>query len=138
MTLLSTYTWPGNLRELQGVLKHAIVQSTGSVLLPNFLPDTVREAVGPDPQTSKCAASADASAEKALQHFIKRKVRLGATNLYDEIIQRVERMMLMDLLRKVDGNMSRASAILGISRSTLRSKLTMLGISIDRTVHMNT
>ncbi len=33
------YTWPGNIRELQSVLKQAILQVTGSVLLEAFLPE---------------------------------------------------------------------------------------------------
>ena len=35
---LCRYPWPGNLRELQSVLKQAILRTTGPVLLPDFLP----------------------------------------------------------------------------------------------------
>src|SRR5262249_31497506 len=35
---LKRHTWPGNLRELQSVLKQAILQAAGPVLLPAFLP----------------------------------------------------------------------------------------------------
>src|SRR5207253_1379377 len=37
---LRDYAWPGNIRELQSVLKQALLQASGSVLLPAFLPDT--------------------------------------------------------------------------------------------------
>src|SRR5262249_27961291 len=40
--LLRRYPWPGNIRELQGVLKQAILQATGPVLIPAFLPESVR------------------------------------------------------------------------------------------------
>src|SRR5262249_28690847 len=36
---LRTYPWPGNIRELQSVLKQALLQASGTVLLPAFLPD---------------------------------------------------------------------------------------------------
>src|SRR5207248_10557426 len=36
---LRGYPWPGNIRELQSVLKQALLQATGPVLLPAFLPD---------------------------------------------------------------------------------------------------
>ena len=36
--LLRRHPWPGNLRELQSVLKQALLQATGPVLLPEFLP----------------------------------------------------------------------------------------------------
>jgi DNA-binding protein Fis len=44
--------------------------------------------------------------------------------------------MFTELMHQMDGNLSRAAAILGISRSTLRSKLATLGITLDRTVHI--
>src|SRR5207253_10818398 len=37
---LRGYRWPGNIRELQSVLKQALLQASGTVLLPAFLPDT--------------------------------------------------------------------------------------------------
>src|SRR6266568_4197350 len=36
---LRNYSWPGNIRELQSVIKQALLHSTGSVLLPAFLPE---------------------------------------------------------------------------------------------------
>src|SRR3954467_4667849 len=38
---LRHYPWPGNIRELQSVLKQALLQASGTVLLPAFLPDTL-------------------------------------------------------------------------------------------------
>src|ERR1700680_4218207 len=35
---LRAYPWPGNIRELQSVLKQALLRSSGNVLLRNFLP----------------------------------------------------------------------------------------------------
>ncbi|MEI8021630.1 MAG: sigma-54 dependent transcriptional regulator, partial [Schlesneria sp.] len=42
MKMLIDYPWPGNLRELQSALKHAVVEATSPVILPEFLPETVR------------------------------------------------------------------------------------------------
>src|SRR6202011_2216791 len=36
---LRTYPWPGNIRELQSVLKQALLRASGAVLLPAFLPE---------------------------------------------------------------------------------------------------
>ena len=38
MERLRSYSWPGNIRELQSVLQQALLQASGSVLLPAFLP----------------------------------------------------------------------------------------------------
>src|SRR6267142_1538175 len=39
MTRLRGYGWPGNIRELQSVLKQALLQASGTALLPAFLPE---------------------------------------------------------------------------------------------------
>jgi DNA-binding NtrC family response regulator len=136
MDLLMEYPWPGNLRELQSVLKHAVVEATSPVILPAFLPETVRGVPTGQPSSHQ-APAADARTNAELADFIYQRIRAGTESLYDEVIQRVERRLLTEILNQVDFNISRASAILGISRSTLRVKLNALGIKFDRTVRLN-
>lgn len=131
--LLLKYPWPGNLRELQSVLKHAVIESTGPLILPVFLPDTLRRtAAEPGPALTK----SDHAGESELIDFIHEQIQGGSQTLYDDVIRRVERTLLTELLHKVDGNISQAASILGISRSTLRIKLTAAGINLDRSVRM--
>src|SRR5262245_33751521 len=40
---LRRYPWPGNIRELQSTLKQALLQATGPILLPAFLPEPLAE-----------------------------------------------------------------------------------------------
>ena len=136
MNLLTDYTWPGNLRELQSVLKHAVVEATGPLILPEFLPETVRHAVESSASIPVERKSSTVGHDDELIRYIHQRLRAGTESLYDDVIQRVERTLLTELLTEVDGNISRASAILGISRSTLRVKLAALGISLDRSVRM--
>src|SRR4051812_9802505 len=42
LKILVEYSWPGNVRELQSMLRKALLNMTGSVLVPEFLPDEVR------------------------------------------------------------------------------------------------
>ena len=136
MSLLSNYTWPGNLRQLQSVLKHAVVEATGPLILPEFLPETLRGTVESPTVGSASRAVTDVMTDGGLIHFIHQQIRSGTETLYDDVIQRVERIVLAELLQQVEGNISRASALLGISRSTLRVKLAALGINLDRSVRM--
>src|SRR6267154_94741 len=43
---LRGYPWPGNIRELQSVLKQALLQASGCVLLSSFLPELSRDPKG--------------------------------------------------------------------------------------------
>lgn len=139
MNLLTAYTWPGNLRELQSALKRAVVEATGPVLLPEFLPESIRgrRSTAINPAVSPMEElAAPLMTEDGLLQFIQQHIMDGTESLYDDVIQRVERVMLPEVMKRVDGNISHAAAMLGISRSTLRVKLAALGITVDRTVRL--
>ena len=136
MALLTDYSWPGNLRELQSVLKHAVVEAAGPVILPEFLPESVRGTVRGSASVPAGRTASDLGANDELIRFIHQRIRAGTESLYGDVIQRVERTLLTELLHQVEGNISRAAAILGISRSTLRTKLSLLGINLDRSVRL--
>ena len=136
MQLLSDYTWPGNIRELQSVLKHAVVEAAGPLIVPSFLPDTIRCAAETTTGVATLSRLDSLNTDEGLIRFIHDRIAAGTESLHDEVIQRVERILLVELLQQVEGNISRASALLGISRSTLRVKLAALGINLDRSVRM--
>ena len=46
MEALRRYPWPGNVRELQSAVKQALLETTGPVVLPEFLPAAVRKGEG--------------------------------------------------------------------------------------------
>lgn len=135
MELLLAYRWPGNLRELQSVLKHAVVEAPGPVILPEFLPESVRGSSAVAPRT--LARRTTTAFDNELVDFVTERIQSGTESLYEDVMQRVERTMLTELLHQVTGNISAAASILGMSRSTLRSKLAALGINLDRTVRLS-
>jgi nitrogen regulation protein NR(I) len=137
MGLLSAYSWPGNLRELQSVLKHAVIEATGSVLMPDFLPATVRGSSVSANSTITSGGSVTGGSDHELLAFVHDRIRAGTENLYEEVIQRVERTMLTELLHQFHGNLSRTATVLGISRSTLRTRLAAIGVALDRTVRVS-
>jgi DNA-binding NtrC family response regulator len=123
LELLKRYPWPGNLRELQSVLKQALLQATGSVLVPEFLPEAVRGA----PQTGSTETSLTLH---DLEQFVQERLQAGSNNLYAEWQSLTERQLLSLVLRYTGGNQVQAAKILGINRSTLRSKIQELGITV--------
>jgi two-component system nitrogen regulation response regulator GlnG len=126
LDILKRYAWPGNLRELQSVLKQALLQATGTVLVPEFLPGIVRGEARPS------AAPEGALTLYDLDQFIKDRLQAGTTNLYVEWQGIVEKHLLEQVLLHTGGNQVQASRLLGINRSTLRSKIQALGIKPER------
>jgi len=131
MALLTRYAWPGNVRELQSVLRQAMLQATSPVILPEFLPEIVRAA----PMTSQPPPDDDLTGD-GLRQFIDARLDAGATNLYAESLELMEKYLLTRVLRLTDGNQSKAASVLGITRGSLRNKIRALGISIDQIVRI--
>jgi Fis family transcriptional regulator, factor for inversion stimulation protein len=46
-----------------------------------------------------------------------------ASNLHDMVVSSVEKSLLANIIARTNGNQSQASEMLGITRSTLRTKL---------------
>ncbi len=103
MSLLRHYDFPGNVRELESVLAHAVIMADDHVIRPDDLPDQVRLGRG---------------MRLALPYN-------GAPGEPEEIpsLADVEERHIRDTLERLDWNQTLAAEKLGISRSTLWRKL---------------
>jgi nitrogen regulation protein NR(I) len=128
LDLLHNYLWPGNVRELQGAIKQAMLNASGHLLLTEFFPENLRN-YQPVSTTAKAAPGAI-----ELQSLVDAHLRRGERNVYERVIQAVERILLPSVLRYTHGHQANASEMLGLSRATLRSKLRALGLVVDKVV----
>src|SRR5438105_10377806 len=112
---LRDYPWPGNIRELQSVLKQALLQAHGTVLLPAFLPELRG---GP----AEAAAAPPLGKDFDLGAFIREGLGPDACELYAETHRQVDRLLLPLVLEHTNGNQHQAARLLGIARQTLRLK----------------
>ena len=72
------------------------------------------------------------SVERAVEHYLRQLEGEQVTNLYQFVLAEMEQPLLTTVMRSVNGNQSRASQILGISRGTLRKKLAAYQIDSSR------
>ena len=131
MAALQVYPWPGNVRELQSVLKQSLLQMQGSVLLADFLPARVRPPIGGEVEPH---GPRETDGLFDWDEFVAGRIAAGSESLHAESIERMEREVLVRVLRHTGGNQLQAARILGITRGSLRTKIRALGISIARTV----
>jgi DNA-binding NtrC family response regulator len=117
LELLSGYSWPGNIRELQSVLKQALLKASGTVLLPSFLPDL------PDSAASQESGGAALTQGFNLDALLQLRLQPNAENLYADVHQELDRYFLARVLEYAKGNRHLAARLLGIARQTLRLKL---------------
>jgi two-component system nitrogen regulation response regulator GlnG len=120
---LRDYSWPGNIRELQSVLRQALLQASGTVLLPAFLPELLGG-------TGEAAPMSLTNEEPGMETFVIRQ-RLGSDvrDLYAEAHRQLDRLLLSRVLEHTGGNVQKAALLLGIARQTLRLKIRDLGLT---------
>jgi two-component system nitrogen regulation response regulator GlnG len=118
---LRGYSWPGNIRELQSVLKQALLRASGPVLLPAFLPEPLGGPGEPVPATTPRDGT-------GLESFLRGRLGPGARDLYAETHRQVDRFLLPRVLEYTRGNQHKAASLLGIARQTLRLKLREQGL----------
>lgn len=127
MEVMQRYSWPGNIRELQSVIRQAVLDTTGPVLFADALPHVVHG-------ITTTGFVPPSTPEACWEAFILERLDENPDSLYDETIEAVEKKLITLVLRETKGNQGEASKLLGITRTTLRSKIRKLGIAIDRVV----
>ena len=116
------------LREINKVpekIRQAVINSTGPLLLVEFFPASLR---------AGAAMPHEGEGRLDVEGLIESLLRSGKGELYDEVIRAVERVLLPRVLRHTQGHQAQASDLLGLNRTTLRTKLRDLGLSVERIV----
>jgi nitrogen regulation protein NR(I) len=140
LEMLRQHLWPGNVRELQSAVKYALVHAHSNVLTPDCFPSSCRIASAESGGTVSAIedlATAGADPESPgcrIRALLAQLIDEGHPAPYHAIEDVVARILLTEALRRTQGNQVEASRLLGISRTTLRAKLDVLGLSIAKQV----
>jgi len=121
---LRKFNWPGNVRELENALQRAALLSPGPLLTPEDFPFLHATGGTADP-----GDSLEALIRNKLRTSLDRMEVQELDNLYDMVLQQMEKPLIEIVLEKTRGNQVRAADILGINRNTLRKKIQTLGIN---------
>jgi two-component system nitrogen regulation response regulator GlnG len=125
---LAQHPWAGNIRELQNTIKEALLRTTGEVLTPDSLPEKIGRAVPPDEETGQAPVSVLGDLVQRIWGLLE----AGETDVYRKIWLELDRIILETTLRYTKGNQVQASEMLGIARSTLRTRLRQLGLAPEK------
>jgi DNA-binding NtrC family response regulator len=123
---LRAYSWQGNIRELQSVLKQALLQARGTTLLPAHLPALQAEPGGSVP------GPPSAGDDPNLEAFVRLCLASDDGDHYAQAHRHLDRVLLPRVLEATGGNQQDAARRLGIARETLRRRLRELDIHLTR------
>ena len=109
------YAWPGNSSELKNVVRRACMLSGGA--------DIEAAHLSMDTKDSTPYCSVKDFLEAKLARFVKGMVKLDRSGLYESVIGEVEKSLIEIVLSETGGNQLKAANVLGITRTTLRTKI---------------
>jgi len=123
---LVKYPWPGNVAELKSLARRLVMRVHGSKIdagdIDELLP-VVAERVPLEDMAFEDMVKAK------LAGLLRRMDGYPVSDLYDKVLQRVERPLFDLVLEHTGGNQVKAAEILGLNRNTLRRKLGELGMA---------
>lgn len=122
---LLAYHWPGNVRELRNVIQRAVVMSNDEVVLPQHLPERLRDVNSTVAQLSSHSRSSD-NALRANGSLNTDPAGFEPPNTLNLV--ELERYVIARALQQTGGNIREVAKLLGIGRTTLYRKLKKYGL----------
>lgn len=129
---LKQHAWPGNLRELENLLKRLIAMAPAAVITGRDIEQELNIQRAVPIEAADGESLEEVLSSRVHDLFAAASPGLPETGLYDRVLAEVERPLIQHALRATRGNQIRAAAVLGINRNTLRKKIQALGIATGR------
>jgi DNA-binding NtrC family response regulator len=117
---LEDYGWPGNVNELQTVVKRACILARGDVITRDDLGASLEAGTRRNPEGDAALRS---MVTKALHDRLQGSQPLPASSVFHDIVDLVEQTLVQEALAMTSGNQVKASEMLGVNRATLRKKM---------------
>ena len=121
LRFLQYRTWPGNVRELKNVVHKALLMAHGYPIDPGIIRRAVEQAALP-------LAETQAYLQAYVAELLDRVESGPPTNAQAALTEWAERELYGQAIRLAEGDQSKVAAWLGVSRPTVRERLTHYGL----------
>ena len=120
---LVNHAWPGNVRELEHLVQRLVIFAGGYTIQAHDLPWSVRI----DPQAP--AGAVDPSSDEPWLNLIRAHlIAYGGGHACEELLEKIERLLIVEALRRSQGNQTHAARLLGLPRPTLHARMQKYGM----------
>ena len=123
--ILSGYHWQGNIRELENVIKRAVMLCLSGPILPEHLPSHLQK-------EDNFSNQWDDRLNQLIKDFLLNNNLKEEGLLYDTLIQKVEKHLFEIVLGTYSGKQIATAKALGINRNTLKRKIDAMKIKIKK------
>lgn len=116
LSLLNSYDWPGNIRELLNLIQKVLIFNRGAPISTADLEEVINK------------KEKDKSFEKIqlndIRHWVRQLLSQPSENhRFDDFIDIVASIVVAEALKITNGNRSKAAKLLSVSRPTLHAKI---------------
>ena len=132
--MVRSYSWPGNVRQLENTLRRLMVTSSEAEITKAEVESVLGNQPAMEPlkgggEAEKLSASV---ARHLKRYFDLHGGQLPPAGVYQRILREVEQPLIEIALDATAGNQAKCADLLGINRNTLRKKITDLDIRVTR------
>jgi two-component system, NtrC family, response regulator len=122
---LQAQNWPGNVRELENVVRTVLLSARGYTIGLDHARAALQRA-------SQAAQASDATLREYVASLLAAAQKGESGDAHAVLLEAAEREIFTQAIQLAHGNQAKAARWLGISRLTLREKLTQFGLRPTR------
>ena len=128
MQMLSKYHWPGNVRELENNVHTALVMAKSDILQAEDFPIFSEESNKIEIDLNVLKDDYTDSFKKIIEPVMPKLIANSPGQIFHFLEAAFERAVISSCLKHFNGNQVKTSETLGISRNTLRDRISRYGI----------
>lgn len=136
LDVLRQYRWPGNIRELENLVRRLAALYPQDVITAPIVEDELRTAVSGIAPTGEQADTDEGLSVSIERHLVRYFKDFGEDlpppGLYHRMLKELEIPLFSVALAATRGNQIKAAELLGLNRNTLRKKIRDLDIQVIR------
>ncbi|MDP2682119.1 MAG: sigma-54 dependent transcriptional regulator [Deltaproteobacteria bacterium] len=125
MDYLESYSYQGNIRELENIIERAIALESTPLIMPESLPEYLKR----EAKYQKVKVSEKELSASALDESLQPKIEIPQEGFnLEKNVEDYEKAIIIDALKKAGGVKKKAAELLGMSFRSMRYKLDKYGI----------
>ena len=134
LSLLQSYNFPGNIRELENAIRRCMVMSPSAVLNSDDFIEILNNGENSLKDKKTETDPFEDIIKRKIKNYIEKVKDTEINDVYKSIMGLTEKIIIEEILNLYNFNQLKVSKLLGINRNTLRKKINEYKIDIKKQI----